>query len=258
MAAVGVRRATSGRHRRTPGRTASWHNCSGKHAAMLAATVASGWDPARYLDPAHPLQARITDSIRDVAGPVDPIGVDGCGAPVFATTARGMGRAFARLSVGRRVSRESSTPCMPSLRWFRASATSMPPLPPISMRSPSEARPAPSGSGCEDSSGLAVKVWGGSGLVAGVAGLAALDQLGALTPYARERLAKALASRRQGRRATGGKIRATLGVAMAMTHLDRFPDEGFDLSPLAPRVGPFPLAGFLRGLVGGDSNPRPG
>ena len=30
---------------------------------------------------------------------------------------------------------KSSTPCMPSLRWFRVSATSMPPSPPISMRS---------------------------------------------------------------------------------------------------------------------------
>jgi L-asparaginase II len=36
--------------------------------------------------------------------------------------------------------------------------------------------------------GIAVKVWGGSGLIAGVAGLAALDQLGVLTPFARERL----------------------------------------------------------------------
>ena len=35
---------------------------------------------------------------------------------------------------------------------------------------------------------MAIKVWGGSGLIAGVAGLAALDQVGALTPYARERL----------------------------------------------------------------------
>lgn len=33
---------------------------------------------------------------------------------------------------------------------------------------------------------------------------------------------------------------------MAMTHLDRFPDEGFDLRALAPRVGPFPMADFLR------------
>ena len=33
---------------------------------------------------------------------------------------------------------------------------------------------------------------------------------------------------------------------MAVTRLERFPDEGFDLTPLAPRVGPFPLAGFLQ------------
>ncbi|HKY46440.1 MAG TPA: GNAT family N-acetyltransferase [Acidimicrobiia bacterium] len=33
---------------------------------------------------------------------------------------------------------------------------------------------------------------------------------------------------------------------MAMTHLDRFPEEGFGLSALAPRVGPFPMAGFLQ------------
>jgi CelD/BcsL family acetyltransferase involved in cellulose biosynthesis len=33
---------------------------------------------------------------------------------------------------------------------------------------------------------------------------------------------------------------------MAMTHLDQFPEEGFELGPFAPRVGPFPLAEFLR------------
>ena len=32
---------------------------------------------------------------------------------------------------------------------------------------------------------------------------------------------------------------------MAMTYLDRFPEESFALSALAPRVGPFPLPGFL-------------
>jgi len=33
---------------------------------------------------------------------------------------------------------------------------------------------------------------------------------------------------------------------MAMTPLDRFPEEGFGLSALAPRVGPFPMAEFLQ------------
>ena len=32
---------------------------------------------------------------------------------------------------------------------------------------------------------------------------------------------------------------------MAMTYLDRFPEEGFELNALAPGVGPFPLPGFL-------------
>ena len=31
-------------------------NCSGKHAAMLAACKLNGWDLGTYLDPAHPLQ----------------------------------------------------------------------------------------------------------------------------------------------------------------------------------------------------------
>ena len=33
---------------------------------------------------------------------------------------------------------------------------------------------------------------------------------------------------------------------MAMTDLDRFPDEGLDLIALAPKVGPFPRADFMR------------
>jgi CelD/BcsL family acetyltransferase involved in cellulose biosynthesis len=33
---------------------------------------------------------------------------------------------------------------------------------------------------------------------------------------------------------------------MGVTHLDGFPDEGFDLAPTVPKVGPFPTAAFLR------------
>ncbi len=164
-----------------------WHNCSGKHAAMLAATVASGWDTANYLESDHPLQVRISDSIRDVAGPVDPVGVDGCGAPVFATTARGMGRAFARLSVAAEFLEVfDAMHAFPALvsgvdNVDAAIATQ---LDAVAKRGAAGAL----GIGLRGRLGIAVKVWGGSGLVAGVAGLAALDQLGSLTPYARERL----------------------------------------------------------------------
>lgn len=79
------------------------HNCSGKHAAMLAACAASGWDTATYLEANHPLQERVADLLTDVSG-VDSgsPGVDGCGAPVWRTTTAGLARAFARLETDER------------------------------------------------------------------------------------------------------------------------------------------------------------
>lgn len=74
-------------------------NCSGKHAAMLATCVANGWSTADYLDPAHPLQVATRETIEDVTGePVTEVGVDGCGAPIFALTLTGLSRAFGRLA----------------------------------------------------------------------------------------------------------------------------------------------------------------
>lgn len=76
-----------------------WHNCSGKHAAMLRACVAQGWSTAGYLDPHHPLQRRISELMSEVAGSeVFPVGVDGCGAPVFRATVRTMAGAFLALA----------------------------------------------------------------------------------------------------------------------------------------------------------------
>ncbi|WP_210438941.1 asparaginase [Nocardioides xinjiangensis] len=74
-------------------------NCSGKHAAMLATCVARGWDTATYLDPAHPLQVAIHDTFARVTGePVAAVAVDGCGAPLLATSLTGLARAFAHLA----------------------------------------------------------------------------------------------------------------------------------------------------------------
>jgi L-asparaginase II len=62
------------------------HNCSGKHAAMLTACRANGWDLETYLHPEHPLQVHTREVV-----------TDGCGAPVHAMSllslARGLGRA---------------------------------------------------------------------------------------------------------------------------------------------------------------------
>ncbi|HLZ37196.1 MAG TPA: asparaginase [Mycobacteriales bacterium] len=85
-------------------------NCSGKHAAMLATCVTRGWRTDGYLDPDHPVQRAVRAGVEDLAGErAAHVGVDGCGAPLFAISLVALARAFARLVVsppgtpGRRV-----------------------------------------------------------------------------------------------------------------------------------------------------------
>lgn len=74
-------------------------NCSGKHAGMLAACVAAGWDPATYLDPGHPLQLAIAARVTELAGEAPAwTAVDGCGAPLYMLSLAGLARAFGRVS----------------------------------------------------------------------------------------------------------------------------------------------------------------
>ncbi len=74
-------------------------NCSGKHAAMLLTCVTAGWDPATYLEPDHPLQRAIAETIAEfTGGPIVAATVDGCGAPLFATSVTGLARAFGRIA----------------------------------------------------------------------------------------------------------------------------------------------------------------
>lgn len=73
-------------------------NCSGKHAAMLRACVATGWDVAGYLDPAHPLQLHIREVIERLTGEkFAHVATDGCGAPVPALSLTGLARAIHRI-----------------------------------------------------------------------------------------------------------------------------------------------------------------
>lgn len=75
------------------------HNCSGKHAAFLYAHTAAGGDPDRYLDVGTPLQQRVRRLLTEVSGsePAGP-GIDGCGAPAWRVSLRGLATAFARLA----------------------------------------------------------------------------------------------------------------------------------------------------------------
>jgi len=73
-------------------------NCSGKHAAMLRACIATGWPIEGYLDPTHPLQAHIRDVIERLTGEkMAHTAIDGCGAPVYALSLTGLARAIHRV-----------------------------------------------------------------------------------------------------------------------------------------------------------------
>ncbi len=74
------------------------NNCSGKHAGMLAACVARGWPVAGYADFDHPLQVEIRASMSALCGiEVEsvPRGIDGCGLPTHGLPLSALARMFA-------------------------------------------------------------------------------------------------------------------------------------------------------------------
>jgi L-asparaginase II len=73
-------------------------NCSGKHAAMLTTCAQLGWHTAEYVAATHPLQKIVQSTIADLTSElIETIGVDGCGAPLFAFSLTGLARSFGRL-----------------------------------------------------------------------------------------------------------------------------------------------------------------
>ena len=79
------------------------HNCSGKHAAFLAACRLHGEDVEGYLDPTGPLQRRVTSTVASLArmAPGEmPTGTDGCSAPNFALPLARLAGLYARLAQG--------------------------------------------------------------------------------------------------------------------------------------------------------------
>jgi L-asparaginase II len=75
------------------------HNCSGKHAGMLALCRAEGWDSEGYRLEGHPVQdamLAVHAEAAEVAEGEIPSGVDGCGVLTFALPLERMAHAFAR------------------------------------------------------------------------------------------------------------------------------------------------------------------
>ena len=75
-----------------------FHNCSGKHAAMLAVCKARGLPLPGYRHPDHPLQRELAAEIADAGGVGElPLADDGCGVPTFALPLAAMARSFSVL-----------------------------------------------------------------------------------------------------------------------------------------------------------------
>lgn len=73
-------------------------NCSGKHTGMLLTCLAVGWPIEEYWRPEHPLQQELREAVAAGTGePVTAVGVDGCGAPLYAASLTGLAGAFWRL-----------------------------------------------------------------------------------------------------------------------------------------------------------------
>src|SRR4051794_36863190 len=77
-----------------------YHNCSGKHAGMLATCRARGWPTDGYRVADHPLQETIPAEVA-AAADVDPealeTAVDGCGVVCFALSLEHVALMFSRL-----------------------------------------------------------------------------------------------------------------------------------------------------------------
>jgi L-asparaginase II len=91
--------------------------CSGKHAGMLTACTHLRLPLDSYLDPDHPWQRRMLDTLCEycsINAAETRSAVDGCSAPTFSLPVYGMALGFARLA------RESHSGTGPAARLLRA------------------------------------------------------------------------------------------------------------------------------------------
>ena len=76
-------------------------NCSGKHSGMLALAKLLGHPLENYRATDHPIQGKILATVSEMCGlPIAEIrvGIDGCGAPIFAMPIKHMAQGYARLA----------------------------------------------------------------------------------------------------------------------------------------------------------------
>jgi L-asparaginase II len=94
--------------------TALHHNCSGKHAGMLATAAHKAEPIDAYWLPEHPVQIRIRQTLEAMTGRdlgTDVRGIDGCSVPNWALPLASLAAAFARFVTGEGVPRGRAQAC---------------------------------------------------------------------------------------------------------------------------------------------------
>lgn len=85
------------------------HNCSGKHAGMLAVCQQRNWSLNNYLDRSHPVQQLILHQVAELLSmPGDELieARDDCGAPTYSMQLQQMAYLYAQLASGNSLSLE--------------------------------------------------------------------------------------------------------------------------------------------------------
>lgn len=170
-----------------------WHGCSGKHAAMLQACVASGFPVETYLQPDHPLQTHVRTRISEALGhPLSEPAVDGCGAPVYEVSVRSMATGFARVGT-----HHEYAEIWTAMHRYPGLVGENPRIDQLAATMTESAAKVGAegviGIAVRSRFGIAVKSWDGSsrGIEAGVAGT--MEQLGLLNGLSRRLLRDRLA-----------------------------------------------------------------
>jgi L-asparaginase II len=90
------------------------NNCSGKHSGFLTICRHMDVDPRGYLDPDHPAQAAVCQTMADMCG-VDlaraDLGTDGCGIPSIAMPLHALALGMARLADPERLADKRAQAC---------------------------------------------------------------------------------------------------------------------------------------------------
>lgn len=85
------------------------HNCSGKHAGMLAVCKHRGWATDGYLQRSHPVQKLIISQLSELLGmPADEFicAHDDCGVPTYLMQLSQMATLYAKLTAGKTLNME--------------------------------------------------------------------------------------------------------------------------------------------------------